>query len=98
MKKELPTLILSTHWRDYTLFNIKRNKYVFKPLEFFVNECNFFLSNKKTYLKQDVSPIFREILILRYYGTVACPQIINYVWPQGTTICNRKDCHNMCLP
>ena len=87
----LPLYTLTRLWTTQALYDPKESRY-FPDAETTLESCGFKLFNHKTYFSKNISPSYREILIYRYYGNLACGRIKDYTWPRHAIECRHVIC------
>jgi hypothetical protein len=86
----LPKLTLVRHWESNALYHPFLKKYMPTALNT-LPSCGFALYNHKEFFSRNFSPSYRELLVFRYFGNVAC-KLINKNWPAGKTKCHCTNC------
>ncbi len=88
-----PTLTLTKHWTNNSLFDPNKKLYIGKELKFFEG-CGFKIFNHRIFSNNTVSPVFKEYITLRYYGTLTCSMIPGYMWPKSRQYCRYMNCYH----
>jgi hypothetical protein len=87
-----PTLILTKHWTSNVLFDPEKKLYIGKGLKFFEG-CGFKVFNHRVFSNNMASPLFREHITLRYYGSLSCSMIPEFRWPKSRQYCRHFNCY-----
>jgi hypothetical protein len=87
-----PTLTLTRHWTNNSLFDPKKRTYINRDLKFFEG-CGFKVFNHRIFSNNTLSPIFREYITLRYYGSLTCQMIPEFNWPKNRQYCRCFNCY-----
>ena len=93
MKVRPPTLILTKHWANNSLFDPNKKSYIGKDLEFFKG-CGFRVFNHRIFNNCAASPVFREYITLKYYGNLTCSMVAGYTWPKDRQYCRYMNCYH----
>jgi len=94
LRENRPELCLAKLWSSNSLYDIGKKAYLPAtiPVKFF-DGCGFKLFKHTIFLNREISPIYKEELVLRFFGNSRCSRIVDYEWPPGLTICNWYDCN-----
>jgi hypothetical protein len=92
LKIKPPTLLITRHWASNSLFDPKKKSYIGKDLKFFEG-CGFKVFSHRIFNNSVASPVFKEYITLRYYGSLACQMIPKFHWPKGRQYCRHFNCY-----
>jgi hypothetical protein len=92
LKVKPPTLTFVRHWTNNALFDPKKRLYIGKSLKFFEG-CGFKMFNHRIFSNSVASPLFREYITLRYYGSLSCSMIPEFRWPKSRQYCRHFNCY-----
>lgn len=80
---EPPIVTLVHFWEDNTdlLYNTGTMRYEQRPISEFV-DCGFQIHIIKTFFTEEISPLYKEVFVLRYFGDYICKKVAEYLdWP-----------------
>jgi hypothetical protein len=86
---EPPIITLVKFWDEDTslLYNPMTMRYEDRSINDFTG-CGFQLHTVKTFFNREISPLYEQVFVLRYFGNYICKKVEEYLdWPIDLDTC-----------